>query len=134
LGKSQDERQENSIELLVRLRVQVLEGLVQPLVVEALEAKSQLCSGWWNCSGLARRSQRLGQEGRDEDRPAGLQRSWFQDALQFTNVARPGIVLEPLERRRSNLADLPAKLPAKAPQVVIDQHRQVVAPLAQGRQ
>ena len=78
--------------------------------------------------------EKFGQEGREQDRAAGLQQGLLEDALQLPDVARPGVAAQPLQRLRGDLANLPPEFAAEAPQVVLHQQRQVVAPLAQGGQ
>src|SRR5712671_2348671 len=62
-------------------------------------------------------SQRFRQEGREQDRAAGLEQGLFQDALQLPNVARPRVTAQPLQPLGGDLADLPPELAVEAAQV-----------------
>ena len=66
--------------------------------------------------------------------PVSTQQRLLEHALQLADVARPGVAAQQVHRLGGDLADLPAQLPVEAPHVVADQHGQVVAALAQGRQ
>ena len=129
-GVLQDARQQEPVHLAVRLRVQVAGVGPEPLADERLPGRG-LSRRRRRRAGSAGSPSEFGQEGREQDGAAGLQQGLLQDALQLADVARPGVAAQPLQRLRGDLADLPPQLAAEAPQVVLHQQRQVVAPLAQ---
>src|SRR5262249_19865638 len=120
------------------------------VTLHGLQARQGLARGWWGgrgdggVAGVLRlgaffdgaRLGRRGQEvGRDFQRRAGRQTDGaLQHVLQFADVARPGVLLKPLHRRP---ADAVQALADARPELVhqeVDEQRDVVVPLAQGRQ
>ena len=57
----------------------------------------------------------------------------LQHALQFANIAGPGVAAQAIEHLGRGFANVAAQFAAEAPQIDLHQHQQVVTPLAQGR-
>jgi hypothetical protein len=96
-----------------------------------------LCGGECVCKTRKRNAihvrLRVGEcEGREQDWAAGLEQGLLQNALQLSDVARPRVTAQPLQRLRSDLLYLAPQLLTEAAQVVPRQQRQIVAALAQG--
>jgi hypothetical protein len=53
--------------------------------------------------GFSGSSQSVGQEGREQDRAAGLEQDLLENALQLADVAGPLVAAQALQRLRSNL-------------------------------
>src|SRR5262249_11301514 len=79
-------------------------------------------------------SQRFGQEAGKQDRTAGLEQGLLEDALQLPDIAGPGVFAQTAHCLRCHLSHFAPQLSAEAPQVVLRQYQQVVAPLAEWRQ
>src|SRR5262245_41400766 len=110
--------------MAVRVRVEVAGIRPEPFANECLQAGV----GPRRCRrpGFTRSAGEFGQEGRLEDRAAGLQQGLLEDALQLPDVPWPGVAAQALQRLRGDLADLAPQLAAEAAQVVPHQERQVV--------
>src|SRR5471032_1867667 len=82
-------------------------------------------------SSLIPSANEFGQKGRQQNGAAGLQQGLLQGTLQLSDVSWPGVVAQPLQSLRGDLANLASKLTADALQIVPHEHRQVVAAFTQ---
>src|SRR5271166_2490076 len=110
--------------LLDRLALQI--GQRAPRAVTGPRIAGRTRLGLWQ--------QVVGQELRDQDCAAGPEQGLLEDALQLPDIPRPGIASEAIHHLRCNFSDLTPQLDIIAPQEELHQQRQVVSPVAQGRQ
>ena len=117
-GVLQDARQQEPVEVAVRLGVEVADVGAQPQADEELLDPRLLARR--GCGGRGRPSEGLREEGGQEDVAAGPQQGLLEDALQFTDVARPRVGAQPLERLRGGLAHVAPQFATETAQKVPD--------------
>ena len=101
-GVLQDARQQEPVQVAVRLGVEVADVGAQPQADEELLDPRLLARR--GRGGRGQPSEGLREEGRQEDVAAGPQQGLLEDALQLPDVARPGVGAQPLQRLRGGLA------------------------------
>src|SRR5262249_28592098 len=74
------------------------------------------------------------QEIRNQHRAGRLKQTLLQDTLQLAQIARPGVLPQNLQRVRRRALHLFTQLTAEALEKMLDQQRQILEPLTQGRQ
>src|SRR5436190_7668815 len=124
-----NKRQQESVHLAVRFRIEVLSIRAKPLANEC--AQAFVCAlGWWPAA-FTRLSSEFRQKCCEEYCAAGLQQGLLQDALQLPNITRPLVASQALQRFRGELANFPSKVASESLQIILGKQRQVVFQFAQ---
>src|ERR1700722_11537788 len=79
--------EQESVQLTMRFGVQIARVGLQPLADESF--KLEICARRGGCVRRGRR--KLGEERREQYRATRLKQSLFDDTLQLTDIARPGV-------------------------------------------
>src|SRR4051812_4492436 len=130
-GVFQDTREQESVNLPMRFRIQVVSVGPEPLADEC--SQPEVVVRRRNSAADARLARKLRQKGWQQDGTTGLQQCLLQNTLQLADVARPRVGSQLLQCLGRQFMNFPAKFAAESSQAMPHQQRQIVLPLAQRR-